>query len=97
MLAVRKKLQEFVGTIRQAQQAASIPKVELVCDPAIVNAVSAARQINRKAEISDLGYLAKDPEFLNKLQNQTNVWTRDISKVINNFVCVCAILISSWL
>eukprot|EP01054_Gregarina_sp_Poly1_P003174 Gregarina_sp_Poly_1__3173@NODE_18_length_21885_cov_39_980383_g16_i0_p1_GENE_NODE_18_length_21885_cov_39_980383_g16_i0NODE_18_length_21885_cov_39_980383_g16_i0_p1_ORF_typecomplete_len4767_score865_14AAA_6/PF12774_7/1_5e149AAA_6/PF12774_7/8_3e02AAA_6/PF12774_7/9_7DHC_N2/PF08393_13/4_2e02DHC_N2/PF08393_13/9_6e02DHC_N2/PF08393_13/4_6e02DHC_N2/PF08393_13/2_6e02DHC_N2/PF08393_13/1_9e118AAA_8/PF12780_7/2_6e03AAA_8/PF12780_7/5_6e02AAA_8/PF12780_7/7_5AAA_8/PF12780_7/2_2e91DHC_N1/PF08385_12/1_1e85DHC_N1/P len=81
---VRKKLQEFVVTVQQAQQAGSIAAVELVCDPRIIECVNKAREEGRKASLEDLGALASDTRFLNKLQQQTNSWQREISKVVSS-------------
>eukprot|EP01053_Blabericola_migrator_P008291 Blabericola_migrator_1__8290@NODE_42_length_17171_cov_64_374065_g38_i0_p1_GENE_NODE_42_length_17171_cov_64_374065_g38_i0NODE_42_length_17171_cov_64_374065_g38_i0_p1_ORF_typecomplete_len4774_score977_70AAA_6/PF12774_7/1_1e148AAA_6/PF12774_7/8_3e02AAA_6/PF12774_7/17DHC_N2/PF08393_13/2_5e03DHC_N2/PF08393_13/7_2e118AAA_8/PF12780_7/1_4e03AAA_8/PF12780_7/1_4e03AAA_8/PF12780_7/27AAA_8/PF12780_7/8_4e92DHC_N1/PF08385_12/1_5e89DHC_N1/PF08385_12/65DHC_N1/PF08385_12/1_8e03DHC_N1/PF08385_12/2_2e02DHC_N1/PF08 len=79
---VRKKLQEFVVTVQQAQQAGSIPHVDLICDSKIVAAVAKAKAEDRTATPADLGDLTTDVRFLNKLQLQTNIWQRDISKVV---------------
>lgn len=86
MAQVRRKLQEFVGAVQQAQQASAIVHVELHCDAKVIAAVARAKELGRKAMVSDMGPLANDSVYLNKLQTQVHGWSAAIGQVVKKEV-----------
>lgn len=81
MSFAKKKLAELELSLNQLQENLYIPKINLRIHADILRVVSEAEALHLRPKVEDLGTLANDPIFLNKIQSDVNSWVKEIQKV----------------
>jgi dynein heavy chain 1 len=93
--SVQKNMNELAVGLLHLQQNIAIPEISLPIHPIIAKAVEKAAEADRKPLVEDVQEHISDATFLNFLQKQVALWTKEIRKVNNSFVghVLCIIMI----
>ena len=76
-------MNELAVGLLHLQQNIAIPEISLPIHPLITKAVESAAEADRKPTVEDIGENLSDATFLNALQKQVALWSKEIRKVIN--------------
>ena len=79
--SVQRNVNELAVALLCLQQNMAIPEISLPIHPLITKAVESAAKANRQPTVEDIGEHLSDAAFLNSLQKQVVLWTKEICKV----------------
>jgi dynein heavy chain 1 len=79
--SVQKNMNELAVGLLHLQQNIAIPEISLPIHPIIAKAVEKAAEADRKPLVEDVQEHISDATFLNFLQKQVALWTKEIRKV----------------
>lgn len=81
MTSVQKNMNELAVGLLHLQQNIAIPEISLPIHSIISEAVENASKQDRRPVVEDVGEHLSDVTFLNALQKQVGMWTKEIRKV----------------